>query len=63
MLVIVRKEDWEQWLELGELSDVVFTRLSAPYTAKEMQAVEVTPVVNSAREDSARCIEKMHSGA
>jgi putative SOS response-associated peptidase YedK len=59
MPVIVRKEDWEQWLEPGELSDAVFTRLTAPYTAKEMQAVEVTQVVNSARENSAKCVETM----
>jgi putative SOS response-associated peptidase YedK len=63
MPVIVRKEDWEQWLEPGELEDPVFARLTAPYSADEMQGVEVTPVVNSAREDSERCVEKVTDAA
>jgi hypothetical protein len=41
------------------LEDSLFARLTAPYAAKEMQAVEVSPVVNSAREDSERCVEKV----
>jgi len=57
MPVIVRKEDWEEWLEPGELTDEAFTRFTAPHAAKEMHAVEVSLIVNSAREDSQKCIE------
>lgn len=63
MPVIVHKKDWTQWLEPGELEDQMFSRLTVPYSPDEMQAVEVSPIVNSAREDSSKCIEALRSRA
>lgn len=41
MPVIIRKEDWEQWLEPGPLDDQAFQRLTAPYDPKAMTAREI----------------------
>jgi len=60
MPVIIRKEDWAQWLELGDLDDQTFTRLTSPYATKEMQpALEVSKLVNSAKTDGAECCEPL----
>lgn len=61
MPVIVRKEDWEQWLEPAELDEQSFTRLTAPYSAAEMSAVEVSPIVNKAKTDCPDCCSPVNS--
>ncbi|HWB59455.1 MAG TPA: SOS response-associated peptidase family protein [Chthoniobacteraceae bacterium] len=63
MPVIVREEDWERWLEPGEFDEQTFTRLTAPYSAQELQAVEVSPLVNSARVDSPECCAPVSSAS
>jgi hypothetical protein len=59
MPVIVRQENWEQWFSDGELSDDIFQRITAPYSADEMSALAVSNFVNSARVDDARCVEPL----
>jgi putative SOS response-associated peptidase YedK len=57
MPVIVRREDWEEWMASGELADQSFQRITTPYLAEEMSALEVSPLVNSGRVDDPRCCE------
>jgi putative SOS response-associated peptidase YedK len=57
MPVIVPQDDWERWFSSGELPDDIFQRLTAPYRVDVMKAVEVSPLVNSARVDDSRCVE------
>lgn len=59
MPVIVRKVDWEQWMEPGELADADFQRLTAPYDAAVMRAVEVSKTVNSAKTDGPECAQPL----
>ena len=59
MPVIVKKEDWNEWFAPGELADEGFQRITAPYPAVELSALAVSPIVNSARIDDARCIEPL----
>ena len=57
MPVIVRREDWDEWLSPTELADRAFQRITTPYRADEMAVVAVSPLVNSARVDDPRCCE------
>jgi len=57
MPVIVRREDWEEWMVPGELADQSFQRITTPYLAEEMSALEVSPLVNSGTVDDPRCCE------
>ncbi len=57
MPVIVRREDWEEWFSPGELGDQGFERITTPYSAEEMSALAVSPLVNSGRVDDRRCCE------
>jgi putative SOS response-associated peptidase YedK len=57
MPVIVRPEDWNEWMLPGELEDQSFQRITTPYFAQEMSALEVSPLVNSAGIDDPRCCE------
>lgn len=41
----------------GELADQSFQRITSPYLAEEMSALEVSPLVNSGRVDDPRCCE------
>jgi len=61
MPVIVRREDWEEWMVPGELEDRSFQRITTPYAPDEMSAVEVSPLVNTGRVDDARCCEPADS--
>jgi len=61
MPVIVRREDWEEWMVPGELEDLSFQRITTPYAAAEMSALEVSSLVNSGRVDDARCCEPADS--
>jgi len=57
MPVIVRREDWDEWLSPHELAEPSFGRIMTPYAPEEMAAVSVSPLVNSARVDDPRCSE------
>jgi len=57
MPVIVRREDWEEWMAPGELAAGSFQRIMAPYPAGAMSAFEVSSLVNSAATDDPRCSE------
>jgi len=57
MPVIVPREDWEMWFAPGELAAESFLRITTPYPPEEMSAVEVSPLVNSARVDDPRCCQ------
>jgi putative SOS response-associated peptidase YedK len=59
MPVIVGRENWDEWFADGDLEDAAFLRITAPYAADEMKAVEVSSIVNSARVDDARCCEPL----
>jgi putative SOS response-associated peptidase YedK len=45
MLVIVNREDWDEWFSVGELVEQSFTRITAPYIADEMSALAVSTLV------------------
>jgi putative SOS response-associated peptidase YedK len=55
MPVIVAPENREQWLN-QRTSLVEIARLLAPLPAQEMEAYEVSPLVNSARHDGPGCV-------
>jgi putative SOS response-associated peptidase YedK len=57
MPVMIHREDWEEWMEPGSLADESFRRITMPYSAEEVSALEVSPLVNSGRVDDARCCE------
>jgi putative SOS response-associated peptidase YedK len=57
MPVIVRREDWDEWMMPRELADSSFQRITTPYAPEEMSVVEVSPLVNSGRIDDPRCCE------
>ena len=57
MPVIVRPEDWPEWLAPGELAGQSFQRITTPYAAAEMSALAVSPLVNTAKIDDPRCCE------
>jgi putative SOS response-associated peptidase YedK len=55
MPVIVRRADWEQWLEPGELDEQLFRRITTPYAAEEMEGREVSTLVNNVKNDGPEC--------
>jgi len=57
MPVIVRREDWSDWLSPAALADPGFQRIITPYAPGEMIALPVSPLVNSAKIDDPRCCE------
>lgn len=56
MPVILAPEDVDTWLD-PETPPEAAQQLCKPYPAELMEAYEVNPIVNSARNDSAACIE------
>jgi putative SOS response-associated peptidase YedK len=62
MPVIVRREDWPEWLTPAELPDPSFRRITAPYPPGEMTALPVSRLVNSARVDDSRCCDPVAPG-
>ena len=63
MPVIVRREDWDEWLSPGRLADESFRRITAPYLAGEVSVLEVSPLVNNATVDEPRCCEPGDAGS
>ncbi|MBI4369197.1 MAG: SOS response-associated peptidase family protein [Elusimicrobia bacterium] len=56
MPVILRQKDEEKWLD-PDLRDVSkLLPLLAPYSSKEMDAYEVSTIVNSPQNDDPQCI-------
>jgi len=55
MPVLVRPEDWPEWLSPATLPDQSFERITAPYAPGEMSAHPVSPLVNNAKIDDPRC--------
>jgi len=56
MPVIIRSEDWDEWLCTGEIEEQSIARITTPYLTQEMNALAVSPLVNSARFDDARML-------
>jgi putative SOS response-associated peptidase YedK len=55
MPVIVLREDWPLWCADTGLPERNFQRITTPWPPGEMAALEVSPVVNSAKTDSPDC--------
>ncbi len=56
MVVILRPEHYQQWLDPGERAPEDLAPLLAPYPAAEMEAHPVSRTVNSPRNETADCI-------
>ena len=56
MPVILRPEDEEQWLDVSRTPFVKANSLLKPYPEELMDAYDVSPVVNSAKDDGPDCI-------
>jgi len=56
MPVILAPEDVDTWLD-PDVPPEAAAQLCKPYPAEEMEAYEVSPIVNSAKVDSKECIE------
>ena len=56
MPVIVRPEHYERWLDAGAGGGGALTALLRPYPPQEMDAREVSPLVNSPAHDDPRCV-------
>jgi putative SOS response-associated peptidase YedK len=59
MPVIVRREDYQRWLDPAEREPGELTDMLKPYPAGEMEARAVSRTVNNPKNDSAECIESM----
>jgi putative SOS response-associated peptidase YedK len=59
MPVILRPEDYEQWLDPGVREVDKLEPLLHPYTSAEMEAFPVSRFVNSPQNDDPRCIEPL----
>ena len=61
MPVILKAEDYEQWLDPKENNTERLQKLLAPYPAKEMSAHAVSRSVNIPDADSPKLIEPLNS--
>lgn len=59
MPAILRKPDYEAWLNPQQTDDASFRRLLASYPASEMRCYPVSARVNNTRNDDAECIEPL----
>ena len=57
MLVIIRPEDEEQWLDTSRTPFAKTKSLLKPYREELMDAHDVSPIVNSAKYDGPECIQ------
>lgn len=57
MPVILPREAWTTWLQPRDPGAELLLPLLQPYPAEAMRAVEVSPWVNSVRNDAPRCVE------
>jgi putative SOS response-associated peptidase YedK len=56
MPVILRPEDEEQWLDVSRTAFVKAEALLKPYPEELMEAHDVSPIVNSAKDEGPECI-------
>ncbi len=59
MPVILSREAESLWLDAGAQDTDTLTRLLVPFPAEEMDAYEVSPLVNSPRNDVPECIARV----
>jgi putative SOS response-associated peptidase YedK len=59
MAVILKPEDYERWLQPGELAGEDAQEFLRPFPAEELTAVPVSRAVNNAKVDSADCIQAL----
>ena len=57
MPVILHEKDEDKWLDPDFKDTLKLSDLLAPYSADEMEAYEVLPLVNSPRNDSPGCLK------
>ncbi|WP_145947547.1 SOS response-associated peptidase [Paenibacillus sp. Y412MC10] len=63
MPVILRPEDEMAWLDRGQTDVNALQKLLVPYPAEEMEAYPVSRTVNSVKNDTPDCIERVPEGA
>ena len=56
MPVILRPEDEEKWLDPKPTDPVKLNPFLKPYPAEEMESYDVSPIVNSPRNDVPKCV-------
>jgi putative SOS response-associated peptidase YedK len=59
MPVIVPRTDEERWLDCDVADPDSLKSILAPYPSSEIQAYEVSPLVNSPRNDSPECLSRL----
>jgi putative SOS response-associated peptidase YedK len=59
MPVILREEDYDQWLDPKADDSTKLSELLKPYSSEEMTAFPISTLVNNARNESAQCIEPL----
>jgi putative SOS response-associated peptidase YedK len=59
MPVIISKQDEDRWLDLTTEDHIGLLKLLKPYPAEEMEAYPVSKRVNSPKNNSAACIERL----
>ncbi len=59
MPVMLSGEAESLWLDAGAQDTDTLTRLLVPFPAEEMDAYEVSPLVNSPRNDVPECIARV----
>jgi putative SOS response-associated peptidase YedK len=57
MPVMLERTNFEQWLDPGEQDAKGLAWMLRPYRAEAMRAYPVSPLVNSPKNDDARCLE------
>lgn len=62
MVVILRPEDYQRWLEPAEQEAEKLREMLKPYPAEEMEAFPVSRLVNSPKNDVPQCIESITAG-
>lgn len=58
MPVILPKESWDLWLDPNMQELLGLQPLLVPFPAEEMEAYEVSPIVNSAKNNSPECVQR-----
>lgn len=62
MPAMLRKEDEERWIQRVPLSRAEIGRILSPYPPVEIEAYEVSPLVNNPRNDGPELIEPVRGG-
>ncbi|WP_368502822.1 SOS response-associated peptidase family protein (plasmid) [Alkalihalophilus sp. As8PL] len=59
MPVILGEEDRNMWLDPSVEDKDILSQLIKPYPAKDMDAYEVSPLVNNPKNDTEDCIRSL----